>query len=140
MDTGGRFPSFVRAGTAGQELDGVGGDLERAGRVARSVGVGAQWLYSPDNQQRLALGDVLGGQFRQLAPAGDAQPERRFLLAGAFVDGDTCRRAHDCGLEVTAALAANDSYKFFAPLGDLFQPGPTGTNVMDIKIVLTPAF
>jgi glycerate-2-kinase len=34
------------------------------------------------------------------------------------------------------ALAANDSYRFFEILGGLFRPGPTGTNVMDIKIGL----
>lgn len=56
--------------------------------------------------------------------------------AGAYVDGDSVRRACAKGLDPHAALQDNDSYAFFAALGDLFQPGPTGTNVMDIKIVL----
>jgi glycerate-2-kinase len=34
------------------------------------------------------------------------------------------------------ALAQNDSYRFFAALGDGFRPGATGTNVMDIKIAM----
>ncbi len=56
--------------------------------------------------------------------------------AGAFVDGSTLQRARECGLNVEAALADNDSFGFFAQLGDLFRCGPTGTNVMDIKVAL----
>ena len=56
--------------------------------------------------------------------------------AGAYVDGTSIRRARAKGLDPSAALRNNDSYTFFAALGDVFQPGPTGTNVMDIKIVL----
>jgi glycerate-2-kinase len=40
------------------------------------------------------------------------------------------------GLDPSASLKENDTYTFFAALGDLFTPGPTGTNVMDIKIAL----
>jgi glycerate-2-kinase len=56
--------------------------------------------------------------------------------AGAFVDGSTLERALHRGLDPRAALARHDSYRFFDALGDLFRPGPTGTNVMDIKIAL----
>lgn len=56
--------------------------------------------------------------------------------AGAFVDGRTIERARRAGLDWSAALRANDSYAFFAALGDLHRCGPTGTNVMDIKIAL----
>ena len=59
--------------------------------------------------------------------------------AGAFVDGTTLQRAHACQLDLDAALRANDSYTAFSRLGDLFRCGPTGTNVMDIKIALIPA-
>jgi len=56
--------------------------------------------------------------------------------AGAFGDGTSLQRARALGLDPGAALAANDSYSFFAALGDLFRCGPTGTNVMDIKVAL----
>ena len=59
--------------------------------------------------------------------------------AGAFVDGTTVQRAATAQLNPDAALADNDSYSFFACLGDHFRCGPTGTNVMDIKIALLPA-
>jgi len=59
--------------------------------------------------------------------------------AGAFVDGTTLQRAAARGLSADAALADNDAYPFFSSLGDLFCCGPTGTNVMDLKIALVPA-
>jgi hydroxypyruvate reductase len=40
------------------------------------------------------------------------------------------------GLNPHASLAANDSYHFFQPLGDLLVTGPTLTNVLDLRIVL----
>jgi hydroxypyruvate reductase len=45
-------------------------------------------------------------------------------------------RARDLGLDARAALAANDSYHFFEPLGDLIRTGPTGTNVNDLLFIL----
>jgi glycerate 2-kinase len=56
--------------------------------------------------------------------------------AGAFVDGQSIQRAARKGLVAQAALNDNNSYPFFAALGDLFRPGQTGTNVMDIKLAL----
>jgi glycerate 2-kinase len=56
--------------------------------------------------------------------------------AGAFVDGSTTERAARMGLEPGAFLEENDSYGFFRRLDDLFRPGPTGTNVMDLKIAI----
>ncbi|HID12193.1 MAG TPA: glycerate kinase [Candidatus Latescibacteria bacterium] len=56
--------------------------------------------------------------------------------AGAFVDGETLKRAQALGLEPEAYLRENDSYNFFRVLGDLWVTGPTGTNVMDLQIAL----
>jgi len=56
--------------------------------------------------------------------------------AGAIADGTTIARARTLGLDAAAYLAANDSYHFFEPLGDLIKTGPTGTNVMDIHLLL----
>jgi glycerate 2-kinase len=52
--------------------------------------------------------------------------------AGAFADGDTLRRKPDAG----DYLDRNDSYHYFEALGDLVKTGPTGTNVMDIRLIL----
>jgi glycerate-2-kinase len=56
--------------------------------------------------------------------------------AGAFVDGSTFDRAMRRGLDPRRFLERNDSYGFFHRLGGLFRPGPTGTNVMDLKIAI----
>jgi hydroxypyruvate reductase len=56
--------------------------------------------------------------------------------AGALADGETCGRAFQIGLSAADFLARNDSYHFFQPLGDLLMTGPTGTNVMDLYLLL----
>lgn len=56
--------------------------------------------------------------------------------AGAIATGSTAARAQELGLSVAGYLANNDSYSFFEKLGDLVRTGPTGTNVMDIHMML----
>jgi glycerate 2-kinase len=56
--------------------------------------------------------------------------------AGAIADGGTVARAAKLGMSAQEFLTANDSYHFFEPLGDLIKTGPTGTNVMDLRILL----
>jgi hydroxypyruvate reductase len=52
--------------------------------------------------------------------------------AGAIADGATLARNPDARLY----LDRNDSYRYFAPLGDLVITGPTNTNVMDVRLIL----
>ncbi len=56
--------------------------------------------------------------------------------AGAFLNGETFARAQKLGLDAAEYLHRNDSYSFFDALGDLLQTGPTGTNVMDVNVML----
>lgn len=56
--------------------------------------------------------------------------------AGAVSDGRTAARAKALGIDLVASLAENDAYHVFAPLDDLIVTGPTGTNVMDLMLVL----
>jgi len=56
--------------------------------------------------------------------------------AGAFVTGETIRRAREHGLNPLAHLENNDSYPFFQRLGDAVVTGPTGTNVNDLTFIL----
>ncbi|MBI5189177.1 MAG: glycerate kinase [Nitrospirae bacterium] len=56
--------------------------------------------------------------------------------AGAFADGSAVERGWRMGLRAEANLLDNDSYHFFEMTGDLFVTGPTGTNVMDIGVIL----
>jgi glycerate 2-kinase len=56
--------------------------------------------------------------------------------AGAVADGSTAARAGQRGLSLSEHLQANDAYPLFAALGDLVKTGSTGTNVMDLNILL----
>ncbi|GLS85586.1 TtuD3 hydroxypyruvate reductase [Cypionkella aquatica] len=56
--------------------------------------------------------------------------------AGAFADGASMARLRRLGMDPAAALARNDAYTAFEVLGDLFAPGPTGTNVNDFRAIL----
>ncbi|MDP2085860.1 MAG: glycerate kinase [Gemmobacter sp.] len=56
--------------------------------------------------------------------------------AGAFADGNSMARLRAHGRDPAALLAGNDAYTAFETLGDLFAPGPTGTNVNDFRAIL----
>ena len=55
--------------------------------------------------------------------------------AGAIATGSTLSRAPD----PRDYLQRNDSYSYFERLGDLIKTGPTGTNVMDVHLLLVEA-
>lgn len=65
--------------------------------------------------------------------------------AGAVVDGATLERARRVGIDPEFCLETNDSYRFFQMLDSRqdekhhLMTGPTGTNVMDIQIMLIEA-
>lgn len=97
-------------------------------------------------------GDGLGGRNTELALAAaiELQGAESCLIlaagtdgidgptdaAGAVVDGFTTLRACEVDLDPVTFLENNDSYRFFKPLGDLITTGPTGTNLMDVVVVL----
>jgi hydroxypyruvate reductase len=56
--------------------------------------------------------------------------------AGAFADGTTVARMRAAGVDAKAMLAANNAWTAFAAVDDLFVPGPTGTNVNDLRAIL----
>ena len=80
----------------------------------------------------LAAGiDIAGLKNVVIFSAGTDGADGPTDAAGAFCTGET-------GLHPKArvALANNASYRFFEAAGGLIKTGPTGTNVMDIQIVL----
>ncbi|BCG91553.1 glycerate kinase type-2 family protein [Mesorhizobium sp. 131-2-1] len=56
--------------------------------------------------------------------------------AGAFADGSTVSRMRAAGIDAKAMLAGNNAWTAFNAVGDLFVPGPTGTNVNDLRAIL----
>ncbi|MBX4870713.1 glycerate kinase type-2 family protein [Rhizobium bangladeshense] len=55
--------------------------------------------------------------------------------AGAFADGATVKRLRAAGLDPRRLLDGNNSYSAFEAVGDLFETGPTGTNVNDFRAI-----
>jgi hydroxypyruvate reductase len=56
--------------------------------------------------------------------------------AGAFADGESWVRMRKAGLDPAKQLAGHDAWTAFNATGDLFVPGPTGTNVNDFRAIL----
>jgi glycerate 2-kinase len=56
--------------------------------------------------------------------------------AGALFAPDSLARAGAAGIDARRLLANNDSYGFFAALGDLLVTGPTRTNVNDYRAIV----
>lgn len=56
--------------------------------------------------------------------------------AGAFADGGTAARIRRAAGDPRGLLARHDAWSAFHAAGDLFVPGPTGTNVNDFRAML----
>ena len=76
--------------------------------------------------------DIAGLPATVVLSAGTDGTDGPTDAAGAIADGDTLARKPDAA----AYLAANDSYHYFEPLGDLLKTGPTHTNVADVRLLL----
>jgi glycerate 2-kinase len=95
----------------------------------------------PGQEYALALALALNGHPQICAVAGDTdgtdggsgKPDDP---AGAFVFPDTLEQAKAKGIDAQAFLDNNDSTGFFEAIGDLLRPGPTGTNINDIRVIL----
>lgn len=56
--------------------------------------------------------------------------------AGAFADGGSAGRIRKAASDPRSFLARHDAWSAFQAAGDLFVPGPTGTNVNDLRAIL----
>lgn len=89
--------------------------------------------------QELALSfalEIAGTPGISLLSAGTDGIDGPTDAAGAMVDGDTVSLARRAGLDPQSHLAANDAYPLLDRCGALLKTGPTGTNVMDIQVIL----
>ena len=80
--------------------------------------------------------EIAGTEGITIASAGTDGTDGPTDAAGAQADGATVARGQKLGLDAKAYLSNNDSYHFFQPLKDLIMTGPTGTNVMDLRVML----
>ena len=95
----------------------------------------------PNQEYALALALALNGSRGIAAVAGDTDGTdggsgKADDPAGAFVDETTLVRAKKLGLDPARFLADNNSTGFFEQLGDLLDPGPTYTNVNDLRAIV----
>ena len=56
--------------------------------------------------------------------------------AGAFCNGSSVTRLREADVDAKAMLAGNNAWTAFNAVNDLFVPGPTGTNVNDLRAIL----
>ncbi len=98
---------------------------------------GASGRGGRNGEFALSLATAIDGMKTIFALAADTDgidgTERN---AGAFVDGTTVSRLISAGHDARQLLALHDSYSGFEALDDLFNTGPTGTNVNDFRAVL----
>lgn len=95
----------------------------------------------PNQEFALALAISLAGQKGICAVAGDTDGTDggggdASDPAGAYIDDTTLSRAQSLGLDPARFLADNNSTGFFERLDDLLRPGPTCTNVNDLRAVI----
>ena len=86
----------------------------------------------------LALAEALSGMpGAAVASVGTDGIDGTSGVAGGIVDSTTMMRAAQAGLAAPGNfLAANDSFAFFAPMGDAIRLGRTDTNVGDLQVLL----
>ncbi|MBN2654664.1 MAG: glycerate kinase [Nitrospirae bacterium] len=80
--------------------------------------------------------EIKGSAGITLLSAGTDGTDGPTDAAGAIVDGNTVANASAAGIDAQAYLDNNDSYNFFKKTGGLLITGPTGTNLMDIQIIV----
>lgn len=80
--------------------------------------------------------DIKGLSGITLLSAGTDGTDGPTDAAGAIVDGNTVANASAAGIDAQKYLDNNDSYNFFKKAGCLLITGPTGTNLMDLQMVV----
>lgn len=128
----GRLAREIREGERGPEPPAA---VAAAGETTVTVTGGGKG----GRNQELALGaasELDGLEGVLVASLGTDGVDGPTDAAGARATGRTLARARERGLDPGAALRENDAYPFFRALDDLLLTGPTGTNVMDVQLVL----
>ena len=111
--------------------------LISGGELTVTLGDHASGSGGPNQEYALALAIALNGHPGISALAADSDGiDGIGQAAGGFIDPTTMSRAADLGIDLMAALARHDSGGALAGLNDLFCPGPTQTNVNDLRLIL----
>lgn len=106
-----------------------------------TVTVRGQGRGGPNQEYALALAGLLQDMAGIAALAGDTDGADGGAgnptdPAGALIDSATFAKMKSQGLQPQVYLDNNDATSFFEATGDLLTPGPTLTNVNDIRVIL----
>jgi hydroxypyruvate reductase/glycerate 2-kinase len=118
------FPPPVCVLSGGETTVTLGPDHGRGGRNQEFVLAAALYLGAAGLRDVVVLS---GGTDGEDGPT-DA--------AGALADAGTLSRAASAGLDPAIHLERHDAYPLFEATGDLLKTGLTGTNVMDVRVLL----
>lgn len=124
----------------------------RFARAVNDAAEGSLCVWGGESNVRLPANPGSGGRNQHLALAAAiamaGRSETTLLAAGTdgvdggtddaggLVDGGTCARGLDAGLDARSYLARADSGTFLEAAGDLVHTGPTLTNVGDLVLGL----
>jgi hydroxypyruvate reductase/glycerate 2-kinase len=135
----------------------AGRDLARFGRNVRDRGEPAEapvcLIAGGETTVSLGRGAGCGGRCQEAAlaaldelqwdlqgiailVAGTDGEDGPTDAAGAFIDEGVAKRARRLGLDLPSCLARHNAYPFFDRVGGLLRTGLTGTNVMDLAVVV----
>lgn len=125
---------------AGKARNGVRGEAKPVCLISggeTTVTVKGNGLGGRNTELALAFALGIEGQKGiTLLSAGTDGSDGPTDAAGAVVDGETVAQAQRAGLDPKEYLANNDTYTFFDRAGGLVRTGPTGTNVMDLQLIV----
>ncbi len=133
----------------GVALAGVAREAERSGRPVEPpcvIIVGGETTVTIEGEageggrnQELVLGAAMkidGSRNIVIASIGTDGTDGPTDIAGGIVDGETVRRAAEKGIDIYRELARHNSSYVLRKLGDAIYTGPTGTNVMDLRLLI----
>ena len=125
---------------------------QRFARAVESANEDTLLVWGGESTVRLPAHPGIGGRNQHLALASAVafagKPDVALLAAGTdgidgvtndaggLVDGATCERGADAGLDARVCLARADAGTFLEAAGDLVHTGPTLTNVGDLVLGL----
>lgn len=146
------FHTEILSSEISGEARDVGRWLARKALETKGKGQRARCLISGGETRVAVKGHGIGGRNMELAlsfaieiegkngitllSAGTDGTDGPTDAAGAIVNGNTIKKVKELNLNPQKYLDNNDSYNLFKIIGGLFTTGPTGTNVMDLQIVI----
>ncbi|MGQ9570479.1 MAG: glycerate kinase type-2 family protein [Thermodesulfovibrionales bacterium] len=146
------FHTEILSSEISGEARDVGRWLARKALETKGKGQRARCLISGGETRVAVKGHGIGGRNMELTlsfaieiegkngitllSAGTDGTDGPTDAAGAIVNGNTIKKVKELNLNPQKYLDNNDSYNLFKIIGGLFTTGPTGTNVMDLQIVI----